>query len=248
MADIRRLTQGPARRDACIDARSAAGHRNCPRGAVLEIWASEELNLGPHAYQAQTLLRRRLSARKHVFPVAIEVEAVKCSTLIFAILSSCTALAACASANVGTAAPSTPMVSVSQRLEMEDSAKAFINRATQLIFVHPDSAGIMDLYPKSGPITQVNQGYLTTSREEWECLIGRASHYQIELDRKTDLEIDTMKVDVLAAGAVAVTITYTGTTLDQRTRLIYHGAYTAVLALRDGKMRALQQHLSFPPH
>jgi hypothetical protein len=172
---------------------------------------------------------------------------VKHSTRILAILSSCTVLAACASANVGTAAPSAPAVSVSQRLGMEDSAKAFISRATRLIFVHPDSAGIMDLYPKSGPITQVNEGDLTTSREEQEDVMGRAVHYEIELDRKTDLKIETMNVDVLAADAVAVTISYTGTTLDLQTRLTYRGAYTAVLALRDGKMRALQQHLSFPP-
>ena len=39
---------------------------------------------------------------------------------------------------------------------MEDSAKAFMGRATQLFFVHPDSAGIMDLYPKSDSIIQVN--------------------------------------------------------------------------------------------
>ena len=140
------------------------------------------------------------------------------------------------------------MILVSQRLGMEDSAKAFINRATQLLFVHPDSAGIMDLYPKSGPITQVNEGYLTTSREEQEELMGRAVHFETDSDRKTDLKIETMKVDVLAADAVAVTITYTGTTLDPQAPLTYHGAYSAVLALRDGKMRALQQHLSFPPH
>src|SRR6185437_6710964 len=102
-------------------------------------------------------------------------------------LASCTVPVACASANVRTAAPSAPMILVSQRLGMEDSAKAFINRATQLLFVHPDSAGIMDLYPKSGPITQVNEGYLTTSREEQEELMGRAVHFETDSDRKTDL-------------------------------------------------------------
>jgi hypothetical protein len=173
---------------------------------------------------------------------------VKHSARILAALSSCTILAACASANIGTAAPGAPVVSVAQRLWMEDSAKAFINRATQLIFVHPDSAGIMDLYPKSGPLTQVYEGDLIISREEQGDAIGRAARYEIELNRETDLKIEAMKTDVLAADAVAVTITYTCITWDAQTRLTYRGAYSAVLALRDGKMRALQQHLSFPPH
>jgi uncharacterized protein (TIGR02246 family) len=147
-----------------------------------------------------------------------------------------------ASANGRTTAPSPPTVSISQRRAMEDSANAFISRATQLV-LHPDSAGVMALYPNSGPITYVDMGHITTSREEQEGMVGRSAHET----HPTDVKIETTKVDVLAADAVAVTISFSGTSMDPKTqkRSTPKGAYTAVLALRDGKMRALQQHQSF---
>jgi hypothetical protein len=53
-------------------------------------------------------------------------------------------------------------------------------------------------------------------------------------------------VDVLAPDAAAITITFSSAGIDPKTRKRseVEGAYTAVLAVREGKTRALQQHQS----
>jgi hypothetical protein len=135
-------------------------------------------------------------------------------------------------------------VSDSQRRAMEDSANAFTSRATQLV-LHPDSARWMAQWPTSGSVAFVNMGELTTSLQDQAALVGRNAH----ATPPSDLKIETTKVDVLAPDAVALTMSFTGTGTDPNThqRSNLKGAYSAVLAVRDGKMRAIQQHQSFQP-
>lgn len=135
-------------------------------------------------------------------------------------------------------------VTDAQRQAMEDSADAFIKRSVELV-LRPDSARAMARYAGSGPIVWVNQGALVTSRAEQARAVGEAARGKPEL---TAVKMDFTKIDVLARDAAAVTVTFTGTTTDPMTGkpTPARAAYTAVLLLQDGQMRAVQQHQSFP--
>jgi hypothetical protein len=144
--------------------------------------------------------------------------------------------------SAGSSTAAAGALTADQRRAMEDSANAFVKRATQLV-LHPDSASTIALYPSSGPIVFVNMGQLTTSLDEQAKMIGTNA-------RETppdELTINSTKVDVLAPDAAAVTITFSGAGTDPKThkRTPAKGAYTAVLVLREGRMRAIQQHQSF---
>jgi hypothetical protein len=133
----------------------------------------------------------------------------------------------------------------SQQAAMEDSAKTFIDHAVQLV-MHPDSGAVLKLYPQSDSVVFVEDGKLITSLKDLAKMAGAQAH---QAGVPPTVTIDSRKIDVLAPDAAAVTITFTGAGTDPQTRKkqTVQGAYTVVLAIRDGATRSIQGHQSIQP-
>ncbi len=142
--------------------------------------------------------------------------------------------------SAGAASATNTPLNDSQRKAMEDSASAFIARALQLAR-RPDSASIAALYPASGDILVVLNGAAITSRDELGRMISEETHQP-----GMQITFDSRKVDVLAPDAAAITTTFTVVGTDPKTRKkqTVKGAWTSVIALRDGAMRIIQSHQS----
>jgi hypothetical protein len=126
---------------------------------------------------------------------------------------------------------------------MEDSANAFIDRAVQLATKH-DSAKTLAQFPTSGPIMYVEDGLVLTDRD---MIAHGASQEVSEMTLRPDWTVNSRRIDVLAPDAAAFTISVTAAITNPKTNepFALNGAFTAVLARRDGAMRLLQGHRSW---
>jgi hypothetical protein len=126
---------------------------------------------------------------------------------------------------------------------MVDSVLAFLERQLRL-FARGDTAASMAEY-WSGPVVTVDNGRLITSRDS----LGAAYRSFYGTTRSREAAFSSPRIDVVAPGVAALTsnlvLHWTGME-GKPTEL--RGVYSAVLAVREGRVRIIQEHeFSEPP-
>lgn len=110
-------------------------------------------------------------------------------------------------------------------------------------------AGLMSLYPKSGPVYSASGGRVTTTRDSLEAAVRQFWLYVGRNMREPKWEWTTMQVDVLSPSAAVMTTTYRVPHLTPNgQRHVIGGAWTAVFAKRDGEWVIVHEHLSDSPN
>ena len=133
-------------------------------------------------------------------------------------------------------------VTDAERQRMEQAVTAWI-KTTMDQWEQGDSAALMGTYAPTGPLVSAGNGELITARDSVANMLAGLSQTS---DRKASYQ--SPKIDVLAPGIAAVTLTYRfeGKTPDKKA-FSNGGAYSAVLAERDGKLQIVQEHQSMLP-
>jgi hypothetical protein len=125
-----------------------------------------------------------------------------------------------------------------QRQATEDSAKAFLSLAHELL-ERGDSAALMQMYPPTGPLVSAGDGQIMTNRDS----VGK-SYGELSQVKDAKVTFGDAKIDVLAPGVAAVTMPYQFEGTNQGKKFNNRAVYSAVLAPIAGRMRSIQDHIS----
>lgn len=127
--------------------------------------------------------------------------------------------------------------------QMEDSARAYLERVRRTFWAR-DSAAYVAVYLPTGPIVSLSGGELITSRDSVAAGVGGFFRRATAMN----ITFPDPKIDVLGPDAAAIATPFVLTATDSAGKQVeMRGAWSGVLAIRDGRVRVLQEHQSNLP-
>ena len=127
--------------------------------------------------------------------------------------------------------------------QMQDSARAYLEQVRRT-FRGRDSAAYVAVYLPTGPIVSLGGGELVTSRDSVAAGVGRFFRRATAVD----IVFPDPKIEVLGPDAAAIATPFVLMTTDSAGKQEeMRGAWSGVLAIREGRVRVLQEHQSNLP-